>query len=157
MLPTTAHMTVRVRALARRFRQQGKFAVVGVLNTLVHIAVFLLLLHGLGTAWVVANSAAYCVGVTNSFVLNKYWTFSESRTHGRISQQLPLFVALNLVGLGMSNLTIWALQPVMPVEAGLLVAILVTFAWNFWSSRRFVYGAAVKPADEIDLRSDGTI
>ena len=157
MPPPTADMIVRVRALARRFRQQGKFAVVGVFNTLVHIAVFLLLFHGLDTAWVIANSAAYCIGVTNSFVLNKYWTFSESRTYGRVSQQLPLFVALNLVGLGMSNLIIWSLEPVMPVEAGLLAAILVTFAWNFWSSRRFVYGPRVKPADQLGLRSDETI
>ena len=145
MPPTTANLRKRVHGLAARFRQPGKFAMVGMTNTLVHLAVFSLLYHGLGVAWVVGNSAAYCAGMINSFVFNKYWTFSENRADGRVSRQLPLFVVLNLVGLGLSNLTIWALQPVMPVEAGLLVAILVTFAWNFWSSRRFIYRTAAAP------------
>jgi putative flippase GtrA len=143
--PPAPDLLIRARALALRFRQQGKFAVVGVINTVVHVAVFSMLYYGLGTIWLTANSAGYCAGVLNSFVLNKYWTFSESRAQGRISRQLPLFVMLNLVALGLSNLTIWLLEPVMPVEAGLLAAILVTFAWNFWSSRRLVYGAAATP------------
>jgi putative flippase GtrA len=143
--PPAPDLLIRARALALRFRQQGKFAVVGVINTLVHVAVFSLLYHGLGTIWPVANTAGYCTGVLNSFVLNKYWTFAESRGEGRISRQLPLFLVLNLVALGLSNLTIWALEPILPVEAGLLAAILVTFAWNFWSSRRFVYRAAASP------------
>jgi putative flippase GtrA len=143
--PPTPDLPARLRALALRFRQHGKFAVVGVINTLVHLGVFSLLYHGLGLVWPAANTAGYVFALLNSFVLNKIWTFSESRGHGRISRQLPIFVALNLVGLGLSNLTIWLLQPVMPVEAGLLCGVVVTFAWNFWSTRRFVYRPAPAP------------
>jgi putative flippase GtrA len=86
--------------------------------------------------------------VVNSFVWNKYWTFAEQKQSSRTLHQFPLFFGLYLVGLGLSNLTVWALALSMPALLAKGFAIGVSFLWNFWSTRRFVYTASAirKPA-----------
>jgi putative flippase GtrA len=123
-------------------RQLYKFAVVGVLNTAIDFALFSVLYFLFGVPIVAANTVGYCTGVVNSFVWNKYWTFADQRHHGRVAHQFPLFFALYLVGLGLSNLTIWALALLMPALLAKVFAVGVSFLWNFWSTRRFVYNAS---------------
>ena len=58
-----------------------KFAIVGVLNTLVDFAVFQTLNLLLG--WVyVAQVIGYSCGIINSYLWNSNWTFREQRTRG---------------------------------------------------------------------------
>ena len=128
--------------LGKNARQMSRFAVVGVLNTAIDFALFAVLYFLLEIPIVIANTLAYCTGVLNSFIWNKYWTFSEQPQDKRAIQQLPLFFALYLVGLGLSNLTIWILAPLMPALLAKLFAVGVSFVWNFWSTRRFVYNAS---------------
>ncbi len=128
-----------VLRLRKNVRHLNKFAIVGVLNTAIDFALFTVFYFLLGFPIVVANTVAYCTGVVNSFVWNKYWTFAEQRHNGRAMQQFPLFFALYLVGLGLSNLTIWALAFSMPVLLAKGFAVGMSFLWNFWSTRRFVY------------------
>ena len=67
--------------------QMVKFAIVGVLNTLVDFAVFQALNLLLG--WVyVAQVIGYSCGIINSYLWNSNWTFREQRTRsvGRPSQ-----------------------------------------------------------------------
>ncbi|NBC33721.1 MAG: GtrA family protein [Alphaproteobacteria bacterium] len=129
----------RLAHLGRAARRPLRFATVGVLNTAIDMSLFALLHLGAGVGLLAANTLSYSAGVTNSFFCNKYWTFRETQRHGRLSRQLPLFVGLNLIGLGLSNATIWALAPLMPAMAAKLAAVGATFVWNYWSSRRFVY------------------
>lgn len=131
--------TGRLSRLRRAATRPARFATVGVLNTAIDMGLFALLHLGAGMGLLLANTLSYSAGVTNSFYCNKYWTFHETRYHGRLSRQLPLFVVLNLIGLGLSNATIWALAPLMPALAAKLAAVGATFVWNYWSSRRFVY------------------
>ena len=132
--------------LGKNARQLSRFAVVGVLNTAIDFALFSLLYFLLETPLVIANTLAYCTGVFNSFVWNKYWTFPELSQNKNAIQQLPLFFLLYLVGLGLSNLTITILAEVMPALLAKFFAVGVSFAWNFWSSRRFVFNARRKRA-----------
>ena len=118
-----------------------KFAVVGAINTAIDFSVFVFLLYQGGFSIIVSNTVAYCVGIINSFLMNKYWTFSDSKRNGHPLQQFPLFVALNLIGLGLSNLTVWSLALVLHAIIAKVFAIGVTFVWNYWSNRRFVYKA----------------
>jgi putative flippase GtrA len=134
--------------LGKNARQLSKFAAVGVLNTAIDFALFTLLYFLFGIPIVIANTVAYCTGVVNSFVWNKYWTFAEQKQSSRTLHQFPLFFGLYLVGLGLSNLTVWALALSMPALLAKGFAIGVSFLWNFWSTRRFVYTASAirKPA-----------
>jgi len=116
-----------------------RFGIVGVLNTGLDFAVFSTLVFGLDWHVVPANTASYSVAVINSYLLNKYWTFGD-RSQGREAVARGVrFVAFNLVGLGLGNLTVWALAQQVPVLAAKVGATALTFVWNYWTNRRFVY------------------
>jgi len=63
------------------------------------------------------------------------------KQQGQIGRQLSTFFALNFVGLALSNVVVWLLVAHMAPLVAKCCAVVVTFVWNFWSSRRFVYKA----------------
>lgn len=60
--------------------QFAKYLIVGAGNTLVTLAVIVLLKSGLGVNPWVANAVGYVAGMVNSFIWNKLWVF---HSHGR--------------------------------------------------------------------------
>lgn len=118
-----------------------RFAIVGVINTTIDFAIFSALHFGADFGIVAANVLSFLVAVTNSFVMNRVWTFSGRRGSGRLRYQLPMFVALNTVGLALSTVTVLALSEMMPVIAAKVCAIVVVFLWNYATIQRFVYRA----------------
>jgi len=80
----------------------GRYATVGVLNTLVHWLVFfgLIELLAMSTAW--ANLSAFCVAVTFSFFMNAHFTFSAQATGKRY---LLFIVFMGALSFGIGWLT----------------------------------------------------
>lgn len=117
----------------------SRFATVGALNTVVDFTVFNALYYILGMPVLIANTIAYSFGILNSFVFNKYWTFSDRNSSSRPLRQLTLFVLLNLVGLMLSNIVVASLTLWIPAVLAKLIAISVTLVWNFWTSHRLVF------------------
>jgi len=86
-------------------KQAGKFALVGVLNTLIDVVILnILVFFGLKTIFIIfgqkfllANIISVCVAMINSFVLNKLWTF-ESKG-GNIYQQIFSFFIITVIGM----------------------------------------------------------
>jgi putative flippase GtrA len=116
-----------------------RFAIVGALNTGVDIAIFSLFFYAFDASLIAANSIGYLSAVSNSFVFNKYWTFSETRRHGRIHYQFSLFLVLGLIGLGLSNGIVWSLASYVPEIIAKLLSVGVLFVWNFGTSRFIVF------------------
>lgn len=79
----------------------ARYGVVGVGNTLVHVAVFLALHSGLGLRQALSNLLAFAVAVTASYQLNARYTFEVRPTGARY--------ALFLVGMGSLSLLLGAL------------------------------------------------
>jgi len=75
-----------------------KFALVGILNTGVDVAIFFLLTW-LGIPYVAAQIVSYSCGAANSYLLNKVWTF---RSCGLSYAEIVRFAAVNLTSLGIS-------------------------------------------------------
>ncbi|MCE5189544.1 MAG: GtrA family protein [Eubacteriales bacterium] len=105
-----------------------KFAIVGVLNTLVDFAVFQALNLLLG--WVyLAQVIGYTCGIVNSYLWNSNWTFREQRT--RSFREIALFVVVNLASLGVSLGVIWLCRDVLGMTnewaAGWMPAVLSGF------------------------------
>ncbi|MPM16488.1 hypothetical protein SDC9_62869 [bioreactor metagenome] len=89
-----------------------KFAVVGVLNTLVDFAVFQALNLLLG--WVyAAQVAGFTCGVINSYLWNSNWTFRKERT--KSFREMSLFLLVNLLSLGVSLGVMWLCREVFGV------------------------------------------
>ena len=75
-----------------------KFALVGLLNTGVDVAIFFLLTW-IGTPYVAAQVISYSCGAANSYLLNKLWTF---RSSGLSYAEIVRFTTVNLISLGIS-------------------------------------------------------
>lgn len=109
----------------QKYRSVVRFLLVGCLNTGVDFLIFTSAYSLLGFDKFVSQCAGYSMGITNSFVLNKLWTFENKKSNFRASSQLLRFIAVNLVSLSMS---LWGLKLLCDV-AGMnpyLAKILVT-------------------------------
>ena len=147
--------------------QMAKFAIVGVLNTLVDFAVFQTLNLTLG--WVYAAQVlGYTAGIINSYLWNSNWTFREQRT--RSLRELVLFLLVNIASLGVSLGMIWLLKDGFGITnewvaswmpkaiSGFikgdtvckLIATVFAIAVNYLGNRLFVFKkqATIEPTSE---------
>lgn len=85
----------------RRPRTIGRFAIVGVLNTLIDISVFMALVGPIGI--LAANFVSTSAGMTFSFVVNGLFTFGAGSLTMR---HALLFVAT-------TGVTMWLIQPIV--------------------------------------------
>lgn len=61
----------------------ARYALVGVLNTLAHWAVFLALVYEAGISQGTSNLVAFLLAVSISYLINASWTFKAPRSRGR--------------------------------------------------------------------------
>ena len=129
-------------AAASHATRFAKFGTVGVLNTAIDLIVFSALYYGVGVPLLLANTCAVVIAATNSYLMNKRWTFRD-RSAGRDAvRAFVVFFLFNMAGLALANLTIWALSGAMPVMAAKGVSMVVTTLWNYVTCHRFVYRRA---------------
>ena len=106
-----------------------KFNLVGVLNTIVDFVVFQILNLLLGWPKYLSQIISYSCGVANSYLFNSRWTFRETRS--KSVREAVLFVAVNLVSLGVSLGVMWLCGNVFGVTnewaAGWMPAFLTKF------------------------------
>ena len=67
-----------------------RFGLVGLLNTAIGLGTIYVLQLGFGVDYRLANTAGYALGIVNSFVLNRIWTFKSRDT--RVARQGLLFL-----------------------------------------------------------------
>ena len=136
----------------KSFLQFGKFFIVGILNTGLDFAVLNFLMWMTqtykGTSIVIFGTISFCVAVTNSYFLNKYWTFGD-QNKAQAPQQFIKFLSVSIVGLILNNSIIYAittlinpifgLTPVLWANFAKVVATAVVLAWNFAGYKLFVF------------------
>ncbi|PIU98573.1 hypothetical protein COS61_00620 [Candidatus Wolfebacteria bacterium CG03_land_8_20_14_0_80_40_12] len=85
--------------------QAAKFGIVGVLNTVIDCVILnVLVFFGftaafiiLGQKFLVANIISVAVAMTNSFILNKQWTFQSKG--GNVYLEIVKFLAITIIGM----------------------------------------------------------
>lgn len=115
-----------------------RFCAVGAVNTLIDFGVFVALFYGAGVHLVLANTLGFAAALVNSYVLNRIWTFDD-RKPSKGGWQFMAFVLLAVAGVGISNIVIILLAPVWGALGAKLVAVAVTLAWNYTTSRYWVF------------------
>ena len=132
----------RVDAALRRranWEQLVKFCLVGASGYVVNLAVYTLLLRGVGLHYVPAAVGSFLVAVTNNYTWNRAWTFRRQRGH--LVMQGVRFLVVSTLALGANLLVLYLL-----VQAGLgevvaqAIAIILVTPVNFignklWSFR----------------------
>lgn len=124
--------------------QFGRFAAVGVLNTLLDLGVFNLLIFVFGavSGWYFSlfKAISFLVVVNNSYVWNKFWTFRAGAKKTKLSE-FSQFAAVAFSGMLINNSAASFLNNTIGPLAGLgkiawnnvsvLAAVAVSFVWNF--------------------------
>jgi len=122
-------------------KQAAKFGSVGVLNTLLDLALYFVFTRwlGLGDKPTFAKGISYSVGVLNSYFLNRVWTFRVSDSSSWAAL-LP-FVLSSLVGLaintGMLDLCLKTLA--LPELIAIGIATASSLLWNFLVSKFLIF------------------
>lgn len=129
-------------------KQIAKFGVVGIINTIIDFVLLNLLVAVVGWPILWANTISFSAAVTNSYFINKYWTFrNHEPAHLR---QFSTFVLISIVGLVLSNLLVhYGTQLLGDYDFGLTfvwqyniakaVSAVIVLAWNFLASKYLVF------------------
>jgi dolichol-phosphate mannosyltransferase len=128
-------------ALGRRgnWIQLTRFAIVGASGYVVNLAVYTLLVKGVGLHYLLAAVCSFLVAVTNNYTWNRLWTFRGQRGH--VAYQGLRFLVVSTLALG-ANLTLLAALVQLGVGKVLAqaIAIVLVTPLNFvgnklWSFR----------------------
>ncbi len=123
-----------------------KFATVGAIGMVIDLAVLNVLHKVFGLPLLAANSISFTLAVLSNFTWNRLWTFPESRQRP-LHTQLVKFAIVNMIGLAINNLVLWAAHLVTqrfvadPFDYNLakIIAIGVVLFWNYGANRLWTY------------------
>lgn len=116
-----------------------KFAITGVMNTLVDMAVFFLLSSLLGVNVYASQVCGYATGTLNSYLVNRSWTF-HSKNRFFSAEAVKFFVG-NAVVLALSLIPIRICTGVFALNSlyTKLITTCFTLALNFCISRFWIF------------------
>jgi putative flippase GtrA len=109
------------------------FAFVGVVNSAVDFAVFSTCYYGLGLPILAANTTAWVVAVSGSYVMNSTITFAEESGRRLHVKGYVSFALSQVMGFFGNTLTVWCLVELAgtPAWAAKVAAIFVSYVVNF--------------------------
>jgi len=126
-----------LRELISKFRRFITFSIVGVVNTLVDMLCFAVAFSLIGLSDGVSQAVGYCCGIACSFLLNRRFTFHDGQR--RLWGQILLFIAVNLVSMGISILLIRLITDWLALGAQLpLLGWLVRTELHVYLAKCFV-------------------
>jgi dolichol-phosphate mannosyltransferase len=132
----------RMRAAARRpasWIQLAKFGLVGGSGYLINLAVFAVLAGSLGIHHVLAAIGAFCVAVTNNFVLNRYWTFGPGEGPAHFQAARFFAVSLASLGLNIAVLELFISNDLTGELAAQAIAVAVAMPFNFLGNKLWTF------------------
>ena len=133
-----------------------KFATVGAIGSVMDILIMNLLTHLLNMRLVYAGTISLICAIVSNFLLNRYWTYPDSRSRPFL-HQLSMFFLVNLMGIAFRIPILQFVEPVMAgafermvhlshdsaeiiaKNATLAFAIGVVMLWNFFINRYWTY------------------
>ncbi len=116
-----------------------KFGLVGGTGYVINIAAFTVFVHGLGVNHLLAAVFAFCVAVTNNFILNRVWTFRG--TEGHAGFQAARFLAVSVAALLINLAVLYVLADVaglsdVPAQA---IAVATAMPFNFLGNKLWTF------------------
>ena len=133
-----------------------KFATVGAIGSVIDIIIMNLLTHLLNMRLVNAGTISLICAILSNFMLNRYWTYPDSRSRPFL-HQMSMFFLVNLIGIAFRVPILHFIEPVMARafermahlshasaeivarNATLAFAIGVVMLWNFFINRYWTY------------------
>lgn len=126
--------------LSKEKIRMAKFVLVGMMNTGVDFAVFVSLVYGLSFSSAWAQLVSYVIGVVNSYVWNRKWTFQASG-NGSVTEAVR-FVVLTGTSFAAATALLLVLQhgfgwsPILAKAASVFISMVVNYTGSrFWVFR----------------------
>jgi putative flippase GtrA len=144
----------RLRPLAH---EVAKFGVVGFANLVLDVGLFNVLIFTVaGHAPLTAKAVSSTVAATSSYFMNRHWTW-VGRARTGLSRELPLFLLLSAVGLGITEACLAVSHYGLDLTSRLadnvaanVIGLVLATAWRFLSFKRWVF---LPPVPEIRVRT----
>jgi dolichol-phosphate mannosyltransferase len=116
-----------------------KFGVVGATGYVINLLAFAGLVKGLDVHHIAAAVGAFCVAVTNNFVLNRGWTFRA--TEGHAGFQAARFLAVSVAALGINLVVLYLLADVLGMSelAAQAIAVATAMPFNFAGNKLWTF------------------
>lgn len=134
-------MQSNIRRLADEYLKKHivRYFIMAVFVVGVELLAFVLINSGLGISYVIATPASMLVGIVLNWYFSKAFVFSGSRHKTHIEFGLVLITSLigAVIQLLVTTLCVQYLH-LIPV-AGKSMAIIVTFFWNFWVRKKYIF------------------
>jgi glycosyltransferase involved in cell wall biosynthesis len=124
------------------YRDVFLFGVIGVVNTILDIAVLNLFYLDFKSSIYVATFLGYLVGSVNGYLMNNKWTYRRLEEKAKISGLIQ-FSIVSAVGLGATEVIMYLLSTQSGVNYNLskIVAVVAVFFWNFFANRYWTFRA----------------
>ncbi|MDX6638869.1 MAG: hypothetical protein QOJ01_2380 [Solirubrobacterales bacterium] len=116
-----------------------KFGAVGGSGYVINLIAFTLLVNAAGIHHLIAAVLAFCVAVSNNFVLNRIWTFRG--TEGHAGFQAARFLAVSVGALIINLVVLYVLADVaglgdVPAQA---IAVATAMPFNFLGNKLWTF------------------
>ena len=123
-------------ALPAGVRQLGRFAVVGVSNTVLSYVVYAALV-ATTIPYALAGAAGFAAGAVNGYLFNSRWTFQSADSTGSRLR----YLAVQLAGLGATTLLLWLFVGEAHVHrlAGYALTIPIVTSATFVANRSWAF------------------
>lgn len=117
-------LTAKYPALA----QGGKFIVTGLINTAIDFVVLFLLIYvtkkNIGIYTLIFPAISFAVATTNSFFMNKHWTFKKEGGESEGAKDFGQFIVITLGGLAINSGITYSLSNFLPPFLGIPLRFL---------------------------------
>lgn len=149
-----------------KFRQFLRFGVVGAIGSVIDFGVFNLLASVLHFPSIPSSVISFSLAVLNNFVLNRIWTFPETRSTPVLKQltqfgivsvaglliRTPLFAFLEQLLIPMAGKYVPNLLTPTIVGHNLALAIVigVVMLWNYFINRFWTFRSPANPREETN-------
>lgn len=134
-----------------KFKHIIRFGCVGCLNTIFDFGIFSLLNSLFGINYVISQIVSYSSGTLNSYLCNRFWTFNDTRTNKKTTNEIIQFIAVNAASLGVSLIGLSILMKGNSMNSFLAKIISMALAQivNFLGYRFWVFGK-IKNSNPMD-------
>ena len=123
-----------------------KFGTVGAVNFVIDVGLFnLLRIAVLPDKPLTCKAISTAVAATSSYFMNRHWTWRHRARTG-VARELPLFVVLSAVGLGIAETCLIFSHYVLGYHSLLAdnvaangFGLILGMTWRFWAFKRWVF------------------
>lgn len=127
---------------SKKTKHLTKFSCVGCLNTLIDFTIFSVLNGLFGVNYVISQIVSYGSGTLNSYLCNKFWTFTDTRQKKKTASEIIQFIVVNSASLGVSLIGLSVLMGNKSINSFLakILSMVLAQVVNFLGYRFWVFG-----------------